>query len=236
MQNGQPPRFGLGNGDYVEISVSDTGCGMPPDVLERVFEPFFTTKEPGKGTGLGLAQVYGFAKQSGGTAWVESQQGKGTTVHILLPRSWREVTTEPAPAGMLDRHAPELAGEITVLVVEDDDAVGAVVMEMLAQLGHHPLRVDSVAAALGVLSSEPRIDLVFTDVLLPGGGSGLDLAREIARRELDVPVVLTSGYGGGVTARLAAASLPFLRKPYRIEALKAAVDEALHGQGPQVQH
>jgi DNA-binding NtrC family response regulator len=115
-----------------------------------------------------------------------------------------------------------------VLVVEDDEAVAAVVVEMLGQLGHRPLHVDSVGAALGVLSGKHRVDLVFTDVLLPGGGSGLDLAREIARRELNVPVVLTSGYGGGVTARLATANLPFLRKPYRIEALKATIDEALH--------
>jgi DNA-binding NtrC family response regulator len=117
---------------------------------------------------------------------------------------------------------------MSVLVVEDDEAVAAVVVEMLGQLGHRPLHVDSVGAALGVLSGKHRVDLVFTDVLLPGGGSGLDLAREIARRELNVPVVLTSGYGGGVTARLATANLPFLRKPYRIEALKATIDEALH--------
>jgi signal transduction histidine kinase/ActR/RegA family two-component response regulator len=229
MQNGQPARFGLAKGDYVEISVSDTGVGMSVDVLERVFEPFFTTKEAGKGTGLGLAQVYGFAKQSGGTAWVESRLGKGTSVYILLPRSWREAVAEAVPAGMSDGRSLHEAGDVSVLVVEDDEAVAAVVVEMLGQLGHHPLHVDSVAAALGVLGKQ-RIDLVFTDVLLPGGGSGLDLAREIARRGLNVPVVLTSGYGGGVTARLAAANLPFLRKPYRIEALKATIDEALHVQ------
>jgi signal transduction histidine kinase len=97
LQNGQASRLGLNPGDYVEMSVTDTGAGMPPDVLERVFEPFFTTKQAGKGTGLGLAQVYGFAKQSGGTAWVESEVGEGTWVHILLPRSWREVATEVLP-------------------------------------------------------------------------------------------------------------------------------------------
>ncbi len=230
MQNGQTARFGLVKGDYVEISVSDTGVGMPADVLERVFEPFFTTKEAGKGTGLGLAQVYGFAKQSGGTAWVESRLGVGTSVYMLLPRSWREAVAEAAPVGASDGRSLHEAGDVSVLVVEDDEAVAAVVVEMLGQLGHHPLHVDSVAAALGVLSGKRQIDLVFTDVLLPGGGSGLDLAREIARRELNVPVVLTSGYGGGVTARLAVANLPFLRKPYRIEALKAAIDEALHVQ------
>ena len=228
MNDGRPGRFGLNKGDYVEVCVSDTGVGMPPDVLERVFEPFFTTKEAGKGTGLGLAQVYGFAKQSGGTAWVESRQGEGTSVYMLLPRSWREAVTEVAPVDASEARVVPDASDVSVLVVEDDEAVASVVVEMLAQLGHHPRHVDSVAAALGVLSGKERVDLVFTDVLLPGGGSGLDLAREIARRKLDVPVVLTSGYGGGVTARLAAANLPFLRKPYRIEALKSVIEEALH--------
>jgi signal transduction histidine kinase len=227
MQGTEAARFGLAGGDYVEISVADSGSGMPAHVLERVFEPFYTTKEPGKGTGLGLAQVYGFAKQSGGTAWVESALGAGTCVHVLLPRSWREAMAEAAPGGAQGAHAARPAGEISVLVVEDDEAVAGIVTEMLDQLGHRPLHVGSVAAALGVLSSDQRIDLVFTDVLLPGGGSGLDLAREITRRELHVPVVLTSGYGGGVTSRLAAANLPFLRKPYRIEALKMVIDDAL---------
>jgi signal transduction histidine kinase/ActR/RegA family two-component response regulator len=236
LNDGTPSRLGLAKGDYVEISVTDTGSGMPPDVLDRVFEPFFTTKQVGKGTGLGLAQVYGFAKQSGGTAWVESQPGKGTSVHILLPRSWRERMAEAAPASTPDRRALEQTGGISVLVVEDDEAVASVVVDMLSQLGCHPVHVESVAGALGVLSGDHRVDLVFTDVLLPGGGSGLDLAREISRRELNVPVILTSGYGGGVTARLAAANLPFLRKPYRVEALKAVIDDALRMQVPQVQH
>jgi signal transduction histidine kinase/CheY-like chemotaxis protein len=235
MGSSQPMRLGLPDADYVEITVSDTGSGMSPQVLQRVFEPFFTTKEVGKGTGLGLAQVYGFAKQSGGSAWVDSQPRKGTAVHILLPRSWREVGPERAQPLVARRRVTEEPAAVSVLVVEDDEAVASVVVEMLKQLGHHSLHVDSVAGALGVLSSEHPVDLVFTDVLLPGGGSGLDLAREVARRELNVPVVLTSGYGGGVTSRLAAANLPFLRKPYRIEALKAVIEEALQPQGAQAQ-
>jgi signal transduction histidine kinase/CheY-like chemotaxis protein len=231
MGHSQPVRLGLPDADYVQITVSDTGSGMLPEVLQRVFEPFFTTKEVGKGTGLGLAQVYGFAKQSGGSAWVDSQPGKGTAVHILLPRSWREAAVERAQPHVARRRVTQEPVAVSVLVVEDDEAVASVVVEMLKQLGHHSLHVDSVAGALGVLSSEHPVDLVFTDVLLPGGGSGLDLAREVARRELNVPVVLTSGYGGGVTSRLAAANLPFLRKPYRPEALKAVIDEALQTQG-----
>jgi DNA-binding NtrC family response regulator len=117
--------------------------------------------------------------------------------------------------------------------VEDNEAVAAAVMEMLPQLGHQAMRVATVAAALGVLSGDRAIDLVFTDVLLPGGGSGLDLARELTQRRPDVPVVLTSGYGGGVTGRLAAANLPFLRKPYRIETLQMTIEEALGQQAPR---
>jgi signal transduction histidine kinase/ActR/RegA family two-component response regulator len=234
MRTGQSARWGLVEGDYIEICVTDTGQGMPPDVLERVFEPFFTTKEVGKGTGLGLAQVYGFAKQSGGTAWVESHLGRGTSVHLLLPRSLRERAQGLTQIDTSDgrhphaggRHADD-AGPLSILVVEDNEDVASAVMEMLAQLGHEATHVDTVGAALGVLSGDRPIDLVFTDVLLPGGGSGLDLARELTQRRPDVPVVLTSGYGGGVTGRLAAASLPFLRKPYRIEALKMTIEEAL---------
>jgi signal transduction histidine kinase/ActR/RegA family two-component response regulator len=235
MRNGQSARWGLAEGDYVEICVTDTGMGMPPDVLERVFEPFFTTKEPGKGTGLGLAQVYGFVKQSGGTAWVESHLGRGTSVHLLLPRSLRERGGEATQGGTADVRTPHDVGPISILVVEDNEDVAAAVIEMLVQLGHEATHVGSVGAALGVISGDWPIDLVFTDVLLPGGGSGLDLARELTQRKPDVPVVLTSGYGGGVTGRLAAANLPFLRKPYRIEALKMTIEEAL-GQHAQSEH
>jgi signal transduction histidine kinase/ActR/RegA family two-component response regulator len=235
MRNGQSARWGLAEGDYVEICVTDTGMGMLPDVLERVFEPFFTTKEPGKGTGLGLAQVYGFVKQSGGTAWVESHLGRGTSVHLLLPRSLRERGGEATQGGTADVRTPHDVGPISILVVEDNEDVAAAVIEMLVQLGHEATHVGSVGAALGVISGDRPIDLVFTDVLLPGGGSGLDLARELTQRKPDVPVVLTSGYGGGVTGRLAAANLPFLRKPYRIEALKMTIEEAL-GQHAQSEH
>jgi DNA-binding NtrC family response regulator len=115
--------------------------------------------------------------------------------------------------------------------VEDDDSVAAMVLEMLDQLGHSGMRVATVASALAVLSGVDEFDLVFSDVLLPGGGSGLDLAREMGRRRMAVPVILTSGFGGGVTQRLAAANLPFLRKPYRIDALRQAIEAALRSPG-----
>ena len=210
-------------GDYVELAVRDTGVGMPREVLDKVFEPFFTTKAQA-GTGLGLAQVYGFAKQSGGTARAESAPGQGATVRLLLPRSTRPAPPDAAePATRGHRHT---GAHLAVLVVEDDDDLAATVLDMMTQLGHSGTRVVTVASALAVLTSE-HVDLVFSDVLLPGGGSGLDLAREIEARGIATPVILTSGYGGGVTQRLAAAKLPFLRKPYRIETLRQAISDAL---------
>ncbi len=221
---GLPAALDLAPGDYVELFVTDTGAGMTPEVLARVFEPFFTTKPSGQGTGLGLAQVYGFARQSGGTAWIESRPAHGTTVSMLLPRSVR------APADSAKESPPKprvsASGHLAVLVVEDDDEVASVVLEMLDQLGHRGVRVSSLPAAIAVLAGSDCIDLIFSDVLLGGSGSGLDLAREVSRRNLQTPVVLTSGYGGGVTARLAAARLPFLRKPYTIDALRAVLQKA----------
>jgi len=218
-------RLAVAAGDYVEIGVADTGIGMPKELLDKVFEPFFTTKPEGKGTGLGLPQVYGFVKQSGGAAWVESAPNQGTAVRLLLPRSTRPapepIEEAPRPA------APPRRDKLKVLVVEDDDNVAALVLDMLTQLGHSGTRVGTVASAMAVLTGAESIDLVFSDVLLPGGGSGLDLARDMARRQIGVPMILTSGYGGGMTHRLAAANLPFLRKPYRMDALRQAIEEAL---------
>ena len=219
-------RLGIAPNDYVDLCVSDSGTGMPPELVEKVFEPFFTTKEGGKGTGLGLAQVYGFVKQSGGAAWVESRPGEGTSVHLLLPRSLRPEPQRDDDAKPL-QNVPKVPERLSILVVEDDDTVAAIVLDMLAQLGHSGTRVSTVASALAVLTGPQQVDLVFSDVLLPGGGSGLDLAREIGRRRIDVPMILTSGYGGGVTHRLATAKLPFLRKPYHLDALRDAIVSAL---------
>ena len=231
LPNGASGRLELAPGDYVRISLIDNGTGMPPELMERVFEPFFSTKPDGKGTGLGLAQVYGFARQSGGGAMLESTLGEGTAVHILLPRSRRPAPKPGAPEIAPATAGPSHGGRLKILVVEDDDSVAAMVLEMLDQLGHSGMRVATVASALAVLSGVDEFDLVFSDVLLPGGGSGLDLAREMGRRRMAVPVILTSGFGGGMTQRLAAANLPFLRKPYRIDALRQTIDAALHSPG-----
>jgi signal transduction histidine kinase/ActR/RegA family two-component response regulator len=223
MDDESAARLSLSSGDYVEIAVRDTGVGMRDDVLEKVFEPFFTTKGAGEGTGLGLPQVYGFAQQSGGAASIESQIDEGTIVTMLLPRSQRAI--EPARAAT-NVAAPRRETELSVLVVEDEPSVAAIVVEMLGQLGHRGTCVSTVAAAMAALSG-PGTDLILTDVLLPGGQSGLDLAREVQQRRLDVPVILTSGYGGSMTHRLSTMNLPFLHKPYQLPALNQAIAMAL---------
>ncbi len=225
VDKGTAVRHAVAPGDYVEIAVADTGAGMGPDVLEKVFEPFFTTKGSGRGTGLGLAQVYGFAQQSGGTAWVESRLGDGTIVRVLLPRSRREIQQEPVRPQPAADAQPR--GDLRVLVVEDEPAVADAVLDMLTELGHRGTCVATVASALHSLAGSAETDLVLSDVLLPGGSSGLDLAREMRQRRLDVPIILTSGYGGAMTQRLSTMNLPFLHKPYQIETLRQAIDSAI---------
>jgi len=215
------------DGEFVRLGVSDTGLGMSEETQARVFEPFFTTKGIGQGTGLGLAQVYGFARQSGGGVRLLSVPGQGTTVSLLLP-----VSTRAAPAGAKLDAAPSNAPQrgAAVLVCEDDDDVAALVLDMLTQLGHVPARVSTAAAALGALADGRVVDLLFTDVLMPGGMDGLALAREVARRRPGLPVLLTTGYTGGGAAAVPL-GLPLLRKPYRIDDLAQALQRALPGAG-----
>ena len=211
-------------GRFVRLSVGDTGAGMSAATLARVFEPFFTTKEVGKGTGLGLAQVYGFAKQSGGSVRLKSEVGVGTTVSLLLPVSRDAVVVAAVPAGV-ERRGEPLVGA-AVLVVEDDDEVASLVMAMLSQLGQRATRVTNAAGALGVLAGREPVDLLFTDVLMPGGMDGLALAREAGRRRPGLPVLLTTGYSGGGAAAVPL-GLPVLRKPYRIDELASALQKVL---------
>jgi CheY-like chemotaxis protein len=222
---GMAVQHAVASGEYVEIAVEDTGTGMAPETLEKVFEPFFTTKSAGRGTGLGLAQVYGFAQQSKGTAWVDSRLGEGTIVRVLLPRSRREIQRKPVRPELVSDAQPR--GDLRVLVVEDEPAVADAVLDMLLELGHRGTCVATVASALALLADAKQPDLVLSDVLLPGGGSGLDLAREMRQRQLSVPIILTSGYGGAMTQRLSTMNLPFLRKPYRMDTLRQAIESAL---------
>jgi CheY-like chemotaxis protein len=179
-------------GQYVMIAVSDTGMGMDPETLSRVFEPFFTTKEPGRGTGLGLSQVYGFVRQSGGHIRIYSELGQGTTVKLYLPRVSGEAAPDVAKEAMPD--ATMLRGTETVLLVEDDEAVRAYSGGVLRDLGYTVIEAEDAAAALCALDQNPTVDLLFTDVVLPGGVHGRRLADEARRRRPALRVLFTSGY------------------------------------------
>ncbi|HJV40293.1 ATP-binding protein [Caulobacter sp.] len=214
-----------GAGDMVRLAIRDTGVGVAPDMVSRLFEPFFTTKAVGKGTGLGLSQVYGFARASGGEVGVESVLGEGTTIWLRIPRSTKSPVA-PAPAAATGKASP--AGRQRVLLVEDDDSVAQLVEEMLRELGYEVSRVGDGASALEALRADPDVQLVFSDMVMPGDIGGLDLARDISRLRPDLPVVLTTGY----SAAAAAASKEGRRvlvKPYRIEALAAELEAVLVG-------
>ena len=220
---GEASEEGL-SGEFVAIRVADTGHGIPPDVLARVFEPFFTTKEVGKGTGLGLSQVYGFARQSGGTATVTSTEGRGTAITIYLPRSHE---APPAPSPQAQTEAPtEPAG--TVLLVEDNVDVAEVGAAFFRQLGYRVRSVINAQAALAALRLDSDVELVFSDILMPGGMNGLDLAREIGARFPTIPVLLTTGYSARAQDAVRQGVI-VLQKPYDIESLRRNVREAIEG-------
>jgi signal transduction histidine kinase/CheY-like chemotaxis protein len=212
-------------GDFVRLAVADTGHGMPPEVLARVFEPFFTTKDISKGSGLGLPQVYGFAQQSGGRVAIESTVGVGTTVTVLLPRSLRAPVTAVAKAADGPNAAPprpdaERRGHL--LLVEDDREVSALTRELLTSLGFAVIQVASAEAALGALANSRHIDFVMSDIMMPGGVSGLQLAREIRRRYPDIPILLTTGFVEAA-AGMSDGEFALLLKPFSLEALAEAL-------------
>jgi CheY-like chemotaxis protein len=188
-----------------------------------VFDPFFTTKEVGKGTGLGLSQVYGFARQSGGGVAIESAPGKGATVRLYLPRS-TAVAAEAAPAAEARPAAPTLR----VLLVEDDPQVAELVCAMLQDLGHQVLATDGVEAALAQLQGTEPLDLMLTDLIMPGALTGVDLARAAVTLRPDLPVILSSGYTGEALASADGAPWPLLRKPYAAEALARTIEAVTH--------
>jgi two-component system NtrC family sensor kinase len=207
------------SGDFVALAVNDNGSGIAPENLTRVFEPFFTTKDVGRGTGLGLSQVYGFAKQSGGTVTIDSQHGRGTTVTIFLPRSQR--TDEVAEKGAA---APTSAA--SVLLVEDNKDVADATMAMLEILGCTVRHALAAEPALDILASGERFDLVLSDIVMPGGTDGVQLARTVRERFPSTPVLLTTGYSNAAQ-KAANEMFPILLKPYQIEALQQAIGQAV---------
>jgi two-component system NtrC family sensor kinase len=209
------------SGDFVVISVADTGSGIAPEILHHVFEPFFTTKEVGKGTGLGLSQVYGFAKQSGGTATVTSTVGRGTAITLYLPRT--QELPAPSTAPMKAEAAPRRAG--TVLVVEDSPEVAEVATAYFQQLGYMVKQVASANEALELLAKDAKIDLVFSDILMPGGMNGLELGHAIRRRDAAMPVLLATGYSDSARDAVEQGFI-VLQKPFDLAALEQALREA----------
>jgi CheY-like chemotaxis protein len=200
-------------GEYVAIAVEDTGAGIAPDILGKIFDPFFTTKPIGKGTGLGLSQVHGFAHQAGGTVKVASELGKGTRFTILLPRKETTATTE-------DVNAAEIGGSGTVLLVEDNPEVAAVSIGLLEQLGYTVRVVANAEAALRELELD-GIDLVFSDIVMPGKMDGLSLARHLRATKPGLPILLASGYSDAALS--VRGDFPILRKPYEIHELSQAI-------------
>ncbi len=208
-------------GDFVAIRVADTGDGIAPDVLPRVFEPFFTTKEVGKGTGLGLSQVYGFAKQSGGAATVTSAPRRGTAITLFLPRSF-EAQARPRETSRV-RGPAHPAG--TVLLVEDNAEVAEVARAYLEQLGYGVKAVASAQSGLEILKREGGIDVVFSDILMPGGTTGRDLAEDVRRRFPHIVILLTTGYSSSAQDAVRD-GFAVLQKPYDLPALENALRAA----------
>ena len=215
-------------GSYVRLSVVDTGCGMTPEVRDRVFEPFFTTKDVGKGTGLGLSMVYGFVRQSGGYITVKSALGAGTTVDLYLPKATQARETEPEY--VQSESAP--TGTERILIVEDDDDLLEVTSEALTSLGYRVSRARDGAEALRILHSGQPFELLLSDITMPNGVNGVELAREAKRMSKDIKILLSSGYAANVLERHdALGEFPIMEKPFRPSDLGRRLRSILDGSG-----
>jgi PAS domain S-box-containing protein len=233
-------------GQYVMVAVSDSGSGIPPELVEKVFQPFFTTKEPGKGSGLGLSMVYGFIKQSGGHIQVYSEVGHGTSIKMYLPRKFAPGEAEPvlqatpaeaappqAPAVAAVPDAPAAAARARILVVEDQEAVRAVACGFLTDFGYDVVEAEDGFQALSKLQEHKDIDLMFTDVVMPGGMNGFDLAQAAYTIRPDLKVVHTSGYPKGAMVHQEEPRFRegfIIMKPYRREDLEKIIAQALSKQ------
>jgi signal transduction histidine kinase/CheY-like chemotaxis protein len=205
-------------GEFVALAISDTGQGIPPDILAKIFDPFFTTKAIDKGTGLGLSQVYGFAQQSGGRVTVKSELGRGTTFTLLLPRALN------APVeGEAQPEAPTIEGA-NILLVEDNPEVADTAHSLLEQLGHRVTLASSAQAALRAIAEEVP-DLVFSDIVMAGSIDGLGLARQLRKKHPALPILLATGYSQALQG--ADHEFPVLRKPYRLPDLNRAISVLL---------
>jgi CheY-like chemotaxis protein len=209
--------------DFVALEFHDTGTGIPPSLLSKIFDPFFTTKEVGKGTGLGLSQVYGFAHQAGGTVQAESDVGRGTTITIYLPvcADGESVEDRPADSNLARPERP------VVLVVDDSAEVAEVTSSLFEHLGYDTVYRESAEAALKFLAEGAKIDLIFSDIVMPGTIDGVGLANEVRARYSGLPVMLTTGYSDAAMA--VPADLRILRKPFDSDTLRSFIQEALEG-------
>jgi signal transduction histidine kinase len=224
-------------GDHVRVAVTDTGCGMTPDVLERVFEPFFTTKEVGKGTGLGMSQIFGFVRQSGGDIAIRSAPGEGATVSLYLPRGAKSAPSDAVPVmppqlrQVPSEPMPTAPTGKPVLIVEDDPRVRIATTSAIAELGYRPLACASGEEALALLEGHDDIDLMITDVVMPGM-TGPELGAQVRQRFPRVSVLYVTGYAGEAGEGGELEGEAVLRKPFTVAVLERAVIDALHRARP----
>src|SRR5271157_4522191 len=213
-------------GRYALITVTDTGSGMSEEVRRRAFEPFFTTKPTGAGTGLGLSMVYGFVKQSGGNIQIYSEVGRGTSVRVFLPLA-ESVVASAAPTAVQAPEADLPQGSETILVVEDDPRLRRVLSKRLRSLGYEIIEADSGAAAMAHLATRPEVAMIFTDMVMPGGMTGYELAQAALEIKSDIKVLFTSGYAEPAIARLGLKAGAWLKKPYTADELAEKVRAVL---------
>jgi CheY-like chemotaxis protein len=219
--------FEMRPGDYVSLSVVDTGTGMSDEVVQRAFDPFYTTKPLGQGTGLGLSMIYGFAKQSGGQVRISSTLGRGTTISLFLPRHFEQ---EKAAKDSADFSlAPRAGAGETVLIVDDEPSVRMLVAEVLGELGYTAIESADGASALQVLRSDTRIDLLVTDVGLPGGMNGRQLADfgRVARPALKILFITGYAEKSAMSAGGLDRGMAIVTKPFAMEGLAARIKELL---------
>jgi CheY-like chemotaxis protein len=212
-------------GPYVCLSVTDNGSGIAPDVLKRIFEPFFTTKDVGKGTGLGLSMVYGFVRKSGGYVHVESVLGLGSTVALYLPKATQD--SDGMADGVHTQAVP--GGSELILVVEDNEELLEITSEMLTTFGYRVFSARNSVEALQMLEGGQEFELLFSDIVMPNGMNGVELAREAKRLNSNIKILLTSGYAGDVLERLRSESeFPIIDKPFQLanlaQRLRAILD------------